>query len=49
MFEKHKMNQRDLAEHFQCGRTQIAQIIKNKESIKSLMNLMPQVARFMLV
>ena len=36
MFEKHKMNQRSLAEQFQCGRTQIAQIIKNKVSIMSL-------------
>ena len=36
MFEVHKMNQTALAEHFHCGRTQIANIIKNKESIKLL-------------
>ena len=36
MFEVHKMNQTALAEHFHCGRTQIANIIKNKESIRLL-------------
>ena len=36
MFEKHKMNQRCLTKQFQCGGTQIAQIIKNKVSIMSL-------------
>ena len=30
------MNQTALAEHFHCGRTQIANIIKNKESIRLL-------------
>ena len=36
MFEVHKMNQTALAEHFHCERTQIANIIKNKESIRLL-------------
>ena len=34
--KEHGMNHRALAEKFNCGKTQIGQILKNKESIMSL-------------